>query len=200
MVQVYISQLRKVLGGSGNGAEIVTRGRGYELRLGEGELDVRHFERLLAEGSPRGALALWGGPPLDSVASEPFAPLEIRRLEGLRLAAVETVRRPASSSRRSSSTRCSAPTTTAPSNAQTGERIARIADGDRLVAKSCAATSRRPARTAASESTTATTETRRRRFSGCGSSSYAEPQVMPSRRAAARVSLLSVLGTMSGSA
>src|SRR5215208_725882 len=89
MVQVYVSQLRKVLGGSGNGAEIVTRGRGYELRLGEGELDVRRFERLLAQGSPREALALWRGPPLDDVASEPFAPLEIRRLEELRLAAVE---------------------------------------------------------------------------------------------------------------
>ena len=73
--------LRKVLGGSGNGAEIVTRGRGYELRLGEGELDVRRFERLLAQGSPREALALWRGPPFDDVASEPFAALEIRRLD-----------------------------------------------------------------------------------------------------------------------
>jgi WD40 repeat protein/DNA-binding SARP family transcriptional activator len=89
MVQVYVSQLRKVLGGSGNGAEIVTRGRGYELRLGEGELDVRRFERLLAQGLPREALGLWRGPPLDDVASEPFAALEIRRLEELRLAAVE---------------------------------------------------------------------------------------------------------------
>jgi DNA-binding SARP family transcriptional activator len=89
MVQGYVSQLRKVLVGSGNGAEIVTRGRGYELRLGEGEVDVRRFERLLAEGAPREALTLWRGPPLDDVASEPFAPLEIRRLEELRLAAVE---------------------------------------------------------------------------------------------------------------
>ena len=89
MVQVYVSQLRKVLGGSNNGAEIVTRGRGYELRLGEGELDVRRFERLVAEGSPREALALWRGPPLDDVATEAFASLEIRRLEELRLAALE---------------------------------------------------------------------------------------------------------------
>ena len=64
MAQVYVSQLRKVLGGSGNGAEKVTRARGYELRLGEGELDVRRFERLLAQGSPRAALALWRGPLL----------------------------------------------------------------------------------------------------------------------------------------
>ena len=89
MVQVYVSQLRKVLGGCGNGAEIVTRGRGYELRLGEGELDVRRFERLLAEGAPREALALWRGPPLDDVAASRSQPLEIRRLEELRLAAVE---------------------------------------------------------------------------------------------------------------
>jgi hypothetical protein len=38
---------------------------------------------------PREALALWRGPPLDDVATEPFAALEIRRLEELRLAAVE---------------------------------------------------------------------------------------------------------------
>ena len=73
MVQVYVSQLRKALAGSGNGAEIVTRGRGYELRLGSGDLDVRRFERLVAEGAPREALALWRGPPLDDVAGEPFA-------------------------------------------------------------------------------------------------------------------------------
>ena len=89
MVQVYVSQLRKALAGSGNGAEIVTRGRGYELRLGSGDVDVRRFERLVAEGAPRDALALWRGPPLDDVAGEPFAPLEIRRLEELRLAAIE---------------------------------------------------------------------------------------------------------------
>jgi WD40 repeat protein/DNA-binding SARP family transcriptional activator len=89
MVQVYVSQLRKALAGSGNGAEIVTRGRSYELRLGSGDLDVRRFERLVAEGAPRAALALWRGPPLDDVAGEPFAALEIRRLEELRLAAIE---------------------------------------------------------------------------------------------------------------
>jgi hypothetical protein len=54
MVQVYVSQLRKVLGGSDNGAEILTRGRGYELRLGEGELDVRRFERPLVGARPLG--------------------------------------------------------------------------------------------------------------------------------------------------
>ena len=89
MVQIYVSQLRKAFKGSGNGAEIVTRGHGYELRLGAGEVDARRFERLVAEGAPREALALWRGPPLDDVATEPFAGLEIRRLEELRLTAIE---------------------------------------------------------------------------------------------------------------
>ena len=43
----------------------------------------------MAAGAPREALALWRGPPLDDVAEEPFAGAEIRRLEELRLAAVE---------------------------------------------------------------------------------------------------------------
>src|SRR3954468_18956154 len=89
MVQVYVSQLRKALRTGGNGAEIVTRAHGYELRLGSGTLDVRRFEQLVAQGAPRDALALWRGPPLDDVADEPFAAPEIRRLEELRLAAVE---------------------------------------------------------------------------------------------------------------
>ena len=89
MVQVYVSQLRKAFRGNGNGAEIVTRGHGYELRLGGGEVDARRFARLIADGEPREALALWRGPPLDDVATEPFAGLEIRRLEDLRATAVE---------------------------------------------------------------------------------------------------------------
>ena len=43
----------------------------------------------MAGGRPREGLALWRGPPLDDVAGEPFAAAEIRRLEELRLAAVE---------------------------------------------------------------------------------------------------------------
>ena len=89
MVQVYVSHLRKVLRTSGNGAEIVTRGHGYELRLGDGEVDAHRFERLVADGTPREALALWRGPALDDVATEPFASLEIRRLEEIRLDAME---------------------------------------------------------------------------------------------------------------
>ena len=89
LVQVYVSQLRKALAASGDGAEIVTRRHGYELRVGAGTVDAERFERLLAQGAAREALGLWRGPPLDDVADEPFAAAEIRRLEELRLAASE---------------------------------------------------------------------------------------------------------------
>jgi YVTN family beta-propeller protein len=87
MVQLYVSHLRRLL--SGNGAEIVTRGRGYELQLVDGDVDAVRFERLLDEARPREALALWRGEALTDVADEPFAAPEIRRLEGLRLHASE---------------------------------------------------------------------------------------------------------------
>jgi WD40 repeat protein/DNA-binding SARP family transcriptional activator len=89
MVQLYVSQLRKALAAGADGAEIVTRGRGYELRLGDGELDARRFEKLVAAGAARDALSLWRGAPLADVADEPFAGPEIRRLEELRVAALE---------------------------------------------------------------------------------------------------------------
>src|ERR687888_1805045 len=65
LVQLYVSQLRKLLGEE---AEIVTRGRGYELRLPADRVDVARFESLVvnaanADGSDaalaREALALW---------------------------------------------------------------------------------------------------------------------------------------------
>src|SRR4051794_38504962 len=96
MVQLYVSQLRKLLRGSA--AEILTRGRGYELRLAADRVDAARFERLVAaavhaDGAPNGearaALALWRGSPLADVADEPFASVEIRRLEALRLRASE---------------------------------------------------------------------------------------------------------------
>jgi len=89
LVQVYVSQLRKALGSSADGAEIVTHRHGYELRVAPDVVDAGRFERLVANGAPREALALWRGPPLDDVADEPFAGAEIRRLEELRLAALE---------------------------------------------------------------------------------------------------------------
>ena len=87
MVQLYVSHLRRLL--DGNGAEIVTHGRGYELRLYDGDVDAVRFEHLLDDGRAREALALWRGEALADVADEPFAAAEIRRLEGLRLHAAE---------------------------------------------------------------------------------------------------------------
>jgi peptide/nickel transport system substrate-binding protein len=92
LVQVYVSGLRKVLRGSA--VEIVTHGRGYELRCDAGAVDVTRMERLLSAGSDenghaREALALWRGSPLVDVADEPFAAAEIRRLEELRFQAQE---------------------------------------------------------------------------------------------------------------
>jgi ABC-type transport system substrate-binding protein/DNA-binding SARP family transcriptional activator/DNA-binding beta-propeller fold protein YncE len=87
MVQLYISHLRRALGE--NGARIVTRGRGYELQLTDGEVDATRASRLIDESRPREALALWRGEPLADLADEPFAAAEIRRLEELRLRATE---------------------------------------------------------------------------------------------------------------
>jgi YVTN family beta-propeller protein len=91
LVQVLVSQLRKQLVDAD--AEIVTRGRGYELRVDPDAVDALRFERLMTShdnGAHVGeALALWRGPPLDDLADEPFAAPEIRRLEDLWLDARE---------------------------------------------------------------------------------------------------------------
>ena len=89
LVQLHVSQLRKALAEAGDGEAILTRGHGYELRLGPDDVDARRFERMVAGGSPREALGLWHGPALDDVSSEPFAAAEIRRLDELRLLARE---------------------------------------------------------------------------------------------------------------
>ena len=93
MVQLYVSQLRKLLSGADD-VGIVTRGRGYELRVAADAVDAVRAERLLAEPSDaRETAALFRGPPLGDVADVPFAAAEIRRLEDLwfsaRLAALE---------------------------------------------------------------------------------------------------------------
>jgi DNA-binding SARP family transcriptional activator len=73
------------------------------LAVGPGELDAGAFQglvergrRALGAGDPsrcgellRSALVLWHGPPLAEVAFEDFAQAEIRRLEELRLEAIE---------------------------------------------------------------------------------------------------------------
>ena len=86
MVQHFVSRLRKVLPAD---AQIVTRGRGYELRIAPERVDAVRFARLVEDGAAREALALWHGAPLADLADEPFAAAEIRRLEELRRAALE---------------------------------------------------------------------------------------------------------------
>jgi WD40 repeat protein/DNA-binding SARP family transcriptional activator len=99
MVQNYIWRLRRILDEDG-GAEIVTHGRGYELRIDPDAVDVRRLERLVSEagraaeaGRPpdaaRDAVALFRGEPLADLSVEPFAAAEIRRLEDLRMTATE---------------------------------------------------------------------------------------------------------------
>jgi YVTN family beta-propeller protein len=96
MVQLYVSQVRRLLDG-GDGV-IVTRGRGYELRLRADAVDAVRFERLVEDASgvderagplAREALALWRGRPLDDIADQPFAGAEIRRLDEQWLRACE---------------------------------------------------------------------------------------------------------------
>jgi DNA-binding SARP family transcriptional activator len=94
-LQNAISRLRRELG-----EELLeTRAPGYVLKVDPGQIDANQFERLLR--SARGAaarerrellvqaLSLWRGPALAEFAFEQFAQAEIRRLEELRLVAVE---------------------------------------------------------------------------------------------------------------
>jgi DNA-binding SARP family transcriptional activator len=95
-LQYHVSQLRKALAADGL---IVTREPGYVIRVEPDQLDLLRFERLLADAQNappedaapilRDALALWRGPALADLQREPFAQAEIRRLEELRLVALE---------------------------------------------------------------------------------------------------------------
>ena len=100
----HVSRLRKVLAPAAAGEpRLVARAPGYLLRVEPGELDLERFERLAAAGRDSlaagdtvgaaealsAAVALWEGRPLADLDLEPFARVEIERLEELRLAAVE---------------------------------------------------------------------------------------------------------------
>src|SRR5215204_5074628 len=98
MVQIYVSNLRKVL----PRGMLRTWPAGYSLDVEPGATDLGRFERMagegrsaLAAGAPDAAaaalgsaLALWRGPALEEFG-EPFAVRERARLESLRLAALE---------------------------------------------------------------------------------------------------------------
>jgi DNA-binding SARP family transcriptional activator len=90
-----VSQLRRELGAD----VVVTRPPGYSLAVEADAIDAVRFERLLAQARPapaaerarllRSALALWRGPALADLVGEEFTQGEIRRLEELRLDALE---------------------------------------------------------------------------------------------------------------
>jgi DNA-binding SARP family transcriptional activator len=95
-LQNYISLLRKKLGAE----VIVRRGSGYALDVDPELIDITRFDRLCSEARAtadaatraerlREALALWRGPPLADLAYEPFAAVEISRLEELKLGAAQ---------------------------------------------------------------------------------------------------------------
>jgi len=99
-----VSRLRKVLSpAASDEPRLVARAPGYLLRVEPGELDLERFERLVADGREalaggdpgtaaeafRDAEELWEGRPLADLEFEPFARVEVERLEELRLAAVE---------------------------------------------------------------------------------------------------------------
>jgi len=102
VLQNYVGRLRRALDDRA-GRRLQTSGRGYTLRVEDGELDVDRFERLVCEGSEalaherpadaathlRAGLALWRGQPLAEVAYEGFAQGEIARLEERRAVALE---------------------------------------------------------------------------------------------------------------
>lgn len=96
-LQTYVSNLRAELGDV-----IVREGGGYRLDIDSGLVDKRRFEEAVATALPlverspveaadtlRSALALWRGHPFADVAESFPLELEARRLDELRLSAVE---------------------------------------------------------------------------------------------------------------
>jgi DNA-binding SARP family transcriptional activator len=92
--QIYVSQLRKVVG-----ERLESRAPGYRLLVEDGEIDADRFEALLirAEDAPAEqavalldeALGLWRGAALAEFATTAFARDEASRLEERRLEAIE---------------------------------------------------------------------------------------------------------------
>ena len=94
-LQNSVAALRKALGPTCSSP----RSPGYVLALVPEQIDARRFEQMLADArsaSPgerrtilRRALALWRGPPLAEFAFEGWAEEDARRLDELRLVALE---------------------------------------------------------------------------------------------------------------
>ncbi|HYT81313.1 MAG TPA: BTAD domain-containing putative transcriptional regulator [Actinomycetota bacterium] len=102
-LETYMSRLRKALHRDGDRSRLLARSPGYRLQVDDGQLDLQRLEALmergrqaLVSGDPQTAsdafregLALFRGAPLEDLTYAPFAQEEVRRLEDLRLAALE---------------------------------------------------------------------------------------------------------------
>ncbi|HEX2783497.1 MAG TPA: AfsR/SARP family transcriptional regulator, partial [Ilumatobacteraceae bacterium] len=104
-IQIYVSELRKVLRPFAGRDLIATRALGYELVAADDTIDARRFERFLDEADRcaqsgddelavvaiRSALALWNGPVLADFTFEEFAQPHIRRLTARHMDAIENL-------------------------------------------------------------------------------------------------------------
>lgn len=102
-LQVYLSRLRRTLGSDRGNELLVRHAYGYALMIDPDRLDAERFEQLAREGRDAlaegqvaqaaetlsRALSIWRGPALADLARVPFAQAEARRLEDLRLQAIE---------------------------------------------------------------------------------------------------------------
>ena len=106
-IQVYVSQLRKLLephrDPGGAYKILISRSRGYLLRVDSNEFDLYRFEQLKAAGSSaldagdaeaaadwfQQALGLWRGPALADFVAEAWAVGEAARLNEMRMHALE---------------------------------------------------------------------------------------------------------------
>jgi DNA-binding SARP family transcriptional activator len=106
-LQVYVGRLRKALEPDrprgAPGSVLSTRAPGYAINLESGQLDSERFQTLADDGRRareagenelarerlREALGLWRGPALAEFTYDPFAQVEIARLEELRIDALE---------------------------------------------------------------------------------------------------------------
>jgi len=103
---VYVSRLRSALEpdrpAHGKNTVLVTKDRGYSLRVDAEDIDAHRFESAVKRGRSlvvddpssaatvlQEALSMWHGSPLEDFTYDEFAQSEIARLEELRLTAVE---------------------------------------------------------------------------------------------------------------
>src|SRR3954468_24544720 len=103
ILQNYVSQLRRALGGNARDGPLETHGRGYRLKVEPGALDLDRFERCLESGRKalaagdaeraaadyREGLRMWRGPPLPELVTGPEATVEIERIRERRRVALE---------------------------------------------------------------------------------------------------------------